>query len=109
MAALAYVLLPISGLIAFSMGRSPRVRFHGAQAILIGLLWPVFLYCGSFLSPRVTQIFFLAGALMWASFLVATALGRDPLVPLAGDYLARELGLDGRPSAVRNTGDRTSP
>ena len=89
MAALAYVLLPVSGLIAYSMGASSRTRFHGLQAVVLGLKWPLALYAASFLSPVVTQLVFAAGLAAWLWLLVATAAGRDPRLPVVGNYLQR--------------------
>lgn len=84
MAALSYLLLPISGLIAYFSGASQRVRFHGLQAILLGLLWPVTLYVASYVSPEVTFIASCIGALVWLVMLLGTAAGRDPRLPLVG-------------------------
>lgn len=94
MAALAYVLLPLSGLVAYSMGTSSRVRFHGLQAIVLGLAWPLLLYAASALAPIATQIVFALGGLLWLWLVVASALGRDPALPLVGRPLARATGVD---------------
>ena len=40
MPGLAYVLLPLSGMLAYFNGTSVRMRFHGLQAIALGALWP---------------------------------------------------------------------
>ena len=87
MAALAYVLLPISGLVAFLTGSTPRVRFHGLQAIVFGALWPVLLYAATWTSPVVTQLIGGAGLLLWVVLIIATALGRDLQLPLLGARL----------------------
>lgn len=81
MAALAYALLPLSGLIAFLFASEPRVRFHGAQAIVFGTLWAGALYGASVASPTLTLIVAALGALAWLIFLVGTAGGRDPALP----------------------------
>ena len=87
MAALAYALLPVTGLVAYLTGRDPRSRAHGLQAIVIGLLWPLSLYVAA-LGPSVAvQIVFGLWAVVWLGFLVATALGRDPRLPVVGSFL----------------------
>jgi uncharacterized membrane protein len=80
-AALAYVLLPISGAIAFFVSESTRVRFHGFQAILYGVAWPALLYLASALSSGPTVVVALGGALGWAALIALTALGADPSIP----------------------------
>jgi uncharacterized membrane protein len=89
MAALAYVLLPVSGITAYLLSSSARVRLHGLQAITLGVLWPAALYAGSALSPVATRIAFVVGAAAWLVLLVSAALGRDLHIPLAGRWLAR--------------------
>ena len=89
MAALAYALLPVSGLAAYLAGKSARVRFHGLQAVTLGLVWPAALYVCTYLTPGATQLCALGGAMVWIGFLVAAALGRDPRIPVAGRYLER--------------------
>jgi len=88
-AALAYLLLPVSGLAAYLTGRSPRMRFHGLQAIALGFLWPAALYLCTFLSPRATQVCAALGAAVWLGFLAATAYGLNPRFPVAVRYLQR--------------------
>lgn len=87
MAALAYLLLPVTGLVAYLSGRDPRTRFHGLQAITIGLLWPVALYAASIGPPIGVQVVFVVGFVTWAAFLVATLMGRDPRLPGLGHRL----------------------
>ena len=89
MVALTYVLLPITGIAAYMLGSTPRIRTHGLQAIALGLLWPAALFGASLISPRVTQAAFVAGALAWLALVVVAALGRDPRLPLVGSWLAR--------------------
>jgi hypothetical protein len=81
MAALAYVLLPLSGLIAYAVGSSPRMRLHGLQAIVFGAAWPATLFVASWISARATQVVFALGAVAWIALLVLTAAGRDPGLP----------------------------
>jgi uncharacterized membrane protein len=81
MAALAYLLPPLSGLLAYSLGRDRRARFHGLQAVVFGFLWPAAIYIGSLLGPTGTRIAFALGALTWIALFAMTALGRDPLLP----------------------------
>ena len=92
MAALAYLLLPLSGLLAFFSQRSARIRFHGAQAVVVGLVWPLLLYAASALSPTATQVVFAAGAILWVTLIVMTAAGRDVRLPLIGPICARAAG-----------------
>ncbi|MDQ3940794.1 MAG: hypothetical protein M3238_05525 [Actinomycetota bacterium] len=81
MATLAYLVPPVTGAIAYLGGATARVRFHGLQAVTLGLVWPVALYAGSWVSARVTQAVAIAGALLWLALLVATLVGRDPRLP----------------------------
>jgi uncharacterized membrane protein len=81
MAALAYVFPPVSGLIAYLRGSSARVRFHGLQAVLLGLAWPASLYVFSWISPGATQIAFVVMTCLWIVALAGAALGRDPTLP----------------------------
>ena len=88
MAALAYLLLPVTGLIAYVAGRDQRVRTHGLQAIVLGLVWPVSLYAAALGPPVAVQITFGLGATGWLALLVLTMLGRDPVLPVVGGALA---------------------
>jgi hypothetical protein len=81
MAALAYVLLPVSGLVAYAVGTSPRVRMHGLQAIALGAAWPAALFVASWISQGVTRAVFAVGVLTWIALIVLTAAGRDPGLP----------------------------
>ena len=89
MAALAYILLPVSGVIAYFMGRTARMRLHGLQAVVLGAMWPAALYAGSAVSARVTQITWALGALVWLVLMGAAAFGRDLRLPLVGPTLQR--------------------
>jgi uncharacterized membrane protein len=80
-AALAYILLPVSGAFAFFLARSRRVRFHGLQAIVYGVTWPALLYAASALSSAATVVVAIAGAVGWAFMILLTALGANPKLP----------------------------
>lgn len=105
MAALAYLLLPLTGLAAIVGARRARVCRHGLQAIVIGLLWPIALYGADALGPRAAQVTFVSGAILWLGFMIATATGRDPSLPLVGDALAE---VAEAMTEERNTSDTTS-
>jgi hypothetical protein len=81
MAGLAYLLPPLSGLVAYAKGRTPRVRFHGLQAIIVGVVWPAATYAGAILSPGVTQGVFALGAAVWLGLVFSTAAGHDIRLP----------------------------
>jgi uncharacterized membrane protein len=89
MAALAYVILPISGLLAYFHGSSARMRFHGLQAIAIGALWPLALYGASAISRRASQAVWIAGGLVWLVFMVLAGAGIDARLPVLGRLLQR--------------------
>lgn len=89
MVALSYLFLPISGLVAYLKGRKVRTRFHGLQAILVGLLWPAALFTCSAVSPGATQIAFGIGTLVWLTLLISSAMGADLRLPLVGPALWR--------------------
>jgi uncharacterized membrane protein len=88
-AALAYVLLPVSGLIAYFTGRTTRMRLHGLQAVVLGAVWPAVLYASSEVSPAVTQATWGLGAVFWIALMGAAAVGRDLRLPLVGRLLER--------------------
>jgi uncharacterized membrane protein len=89
MAALAYLLLPVSGLLAYLLSDEPRIRAHGLQAITLGALWPAAIYAGSAVSPVATRLAFAVGAAIWIVLLVGAALGRNPRLPVIGHFLER--------------------
>ncbi|HYP24177.1 MAG TPA: hypothetical protein VEV43_11435 [Actinomycetota bacterium] len=93
MAAIAYVLLPVTGLLAYFSGRSPRVRWHGLQAIVLGALWPALLYLAAAANESLVLPVAVAGAAVWLLFLAGAALGRDPSLPWLGPKL-KELATD---------------
>ena len=90
MAALAYLLLPVSGAIAYFSSRSARVRFHGLQAIVYGLVWVVVIYGCAQLSTRATQLAFAIGGIGWLALIVGTLIGADPRLPLIGAWLGSQ-------------------
>ena len=93
-AGLAYLLLPVTGLIASLKGKSARTRFHGSQAIVIGVLWPLGLFAASALSPGASKVAFLVGALVWLGYMLLTLFGGDPKLPLVGRALKEAAGSD---------------
>ncbi len=99
MAALSYLLLPVSGLVALGLGSNARTRFHGMQAIVFGLVWALALYGGSALSPAATKAVFGVGAISWLLLFVATLAGRDPRLPGVGRVLQRAADDDFRSEA----------
>ena len=93
MAALAYLLPPLSGLLVYLSAEGERPRWHGLQSVLLGVLWPAALYTGSAVSPGVTQGNAVCGTVVWLLFLGGAASGRDPRWPVAGRWL-RELAAE---------------
>lgn len=93
MAAFAYLVLPLTGLIAYFSGSTPRTRWHGLQAIVLGAVWPALLYLASALNESLVLPVAAGGAAVWLLFLAGAALGRDPSLPLFGPKL-RELATD---------------
>ena len=79
MAALAYLLPPVTGLWAFARGADVRTRAHGFQSIVLGALWPIGLYVGSWITPGATQAIFVFFAAAWLALMLSAALGRGPL------------------------------
>jgi uncharacterized membrane protein len=88
-AALAYLLPPLSGMVAYFMGSEVRVRWHGLQSVVLGVVWPGALYAGSLVSVGATQAAAAAGSLVWLAFLAGTVSGHDPGWPGAGRWLRR--------------------
>ena len=87
MAGVAYLFLPVSGLIAYFNGTTARTRFHGLQAILVGCLWPLSLILCSKVSPGATQAAFVVGAALWLALMIPTFFGFDPRLPGLGRLL----------------------
>ncbi len=88
-AALAYLLLPVSGGVAYFAADSPRVRLHGLQAVFLGALWPASLYAGARVSPGVTQAAFVVMGVIWLVLMGSAALGKDLWLPGLGRLLGR--------------------
>jgi uncharacterized membrane protein len=86
-AGLAYLLPPLSGLVAYLMAGTGRIRWHGLQSVVLGVVWPAALYAGSATSPGVTQAAAVGGLGVWLFFLVGAAAGRNPRWPVAGRWL----------------------
>ena len=89
MAALAYLLLPVTGMIAYFGGGSARTRFHGIQAVLYGVAWPTLIYAASWIAETATRVAFVVGALVWVVLIVATAAGKDLSVPGLARHIER--------------------
>lgn len=87
MAALAYLLPPVSGLFAYLLGSGERTRRHGLQSVALGLLWPAALYGAAALSPGAAQAGFAVGGVVWVGLLLTTALGLDLHVPGTARWL----------------------
>lgn len=96
MPALAYVLLPLTGMLAYFLGNSSRTRAHGLQAVAYGIVWPACIYGASLLSSAATRLVSAGGALLWVLLIVLTAAGKDPVLPVVARL------TDGR----RNTSGR---
>ena len=99
MAALAYLVLPITGLLALTLGSTSRVRFHGLQSIVFGLAWALALYGGAAAAPAVTKVVFAVGAFVWLALMLGTAAGKDPGIPGIGPVLRRAAEEDLRSGA----------
>ncbi len=78
------------------MSGSGRTRSHGLQAIVLGALWPVLLYGASTLSSVLTWVVTVLGGVTWLGFLILTATGRDPKLPMIGDRLFELNDLEAR-------------
>ena len=89
MSAIAYLLLPATGVLVFLLSYDIRARFHGLQAITFGTAWALALYGASLVQTRVTQAVFLVGGLVWVVLFLTAAAGRDPRLPFVGGYLFR--------------------
>ncbi|MDP9225017.1 MAG: hypothetical protein M3P18_14455 [Actinomycetota bacterium] len=87
MPALAYVLLPVSGIIAYVKGTTAEVRWHGLQAVVLGAVWPVLLYASTWIDPVVTQVLFGIGLLTWLVLMAGAAFDRGIRLPVVGAWL----------------------
>lgn len=107
MAALAYLLPPVTGLVALIYGRSVRARLHGARSVALGVVFPAGLYLASLLSPPLAvSIVAVAGVAVWVTWAGFAAAGREPRMPEL-DALRRALD-DGEhsPSKGRRQGEQ---
>lgn len=95
MAALAYLLPPLSGLVAYFSRGDARLRFHGLQSVVLGVAWPAALYLASALSPDATIFALLLGTGAWLVLLFGAALGKDPRLP-GGRFLQSAAAEDPR-------------
>ncbi len=93
MAGLAYLLLPVTGLVAYFSGTTPRIRWHGLQAIVLGAVWPALLYLAAAAAESLVLPLTAGGAAVWLLFLLGAAAGRDPALPWVGPRL-RDLATD---------------
>ena len=108
MAAFAYLLPPVTGLIVYLTARDQRGRLHGLQSIAIGFSWPVLLYAAALGPAVVVQAVFVVGALVWLGFFVVALIGRDPTIPWLGGKLA-DAASSGVKDEPRNTSGTSSP
>jgi uncharacterized membrane protein len=92
----AYVFPPLTGLAVYLIGGSERERFHGLQAIALGLLAAISLYVASELSARITPFVFGFWVLAWVFLIVASLFGKDARLPLLGGLLRRAAVEDPR-------------
>jgi uncharacterized membrane protein len=88
-ATLAYLFPPITGLAVYLVAPSERERFHGLQAIGLGLLAAISLYGASAISGGLTPFVFAFWVFVWLGLILATVMGKDPRIPLLGGVLKR--------------------
>lgn len=81
MTVVAYLLPPITGLVAYFRGNNDRVRFHGLQSVALGAAWPAALYGADLIGRRAVLFVAAAGAAAWLYLVIGAALGRDPRLP----------------------------
>lgn len=81
MTVVAYLLPPVTGLVAYFKGGSGRERFHGLQSIALGVAWPAALYGADFVGRSAVLFVASAGAAAWLYLIIGAALGRDPRLP----------------------------
>jgi uncharacterized membrane protein len=86
---LAYALPPLTGLAVYLVGESARQRFHGLQAIALGLIAAASLYAASAISSSLTPFVFIFWVVMWAFLVIASLAGKDPRIPLLAGLLKR--------------------
>ena len=89
MATLAYLFPPLTGLAVYFVAPSGRERFHGLQAIALGLLAALTLYGASAISSTITPYVFAAWVVVWVALIVTSLIGKDVRIPLLGGLLER--------------------
>lgn len=92
MAVLAYLLPPISGLLAYLKGGTDAVRFHGLQSVLLGVLWPALLFGCSEVSPTATRVAAAVGAGSWIMLAVVAGAGGRPVIASVANRIERAVG-----------------
>jgi uncharacterized membrane protein len=97
-AAIAYLFPPLTGLAVYFVGTSERERFHGLQAIALGLLAAVSLYAASAISSASAPYVFAFWVIVWFVSLFGALIGKDVRVPLLGKLLERAATGDPRAS-----------
>lgn len=91
--ALSYVLGPITGLVFLIIGKSPRVKFHAMQSIVVfGVIVVLQIVLGvtsilATLVPLITVV----GFILWLMLIYKAWLGDDWVVPMLGVYAKRFL------------------
>jgi uncharacterized membrane protein len=95
-ATLAYLFPPLTGLAVYLVASSERERFHGLQAIGLGLLAAISLYAASAISAGLTPFVFAFWMVVWLVSIAATLMGRDPRIPVLGGLLKRAAVEDPR-------------
>jgi uncharacterized membrane protein len=88
-ATLAYLFPPLTGLAVYFVATSSRERFHGLQAITLGLLAAISLYAASAVSATITPFVFAFWVVVWLALIVTSLLGKDVRIPLLGRLLQR--------------------
>jgi uncharacterized membrane protein len=103
-AALAYLFPPVGGVVFFVLEKENRfVRFHAAQAIVVGIamfaVWIAFFALSAILRviPILGPLFSgllwaaiaLGGFALWLLLTFRAYLGQEWEVPIAGDYARR--------------------
>ena len=96
MATLAYLFPPLTGLAVYLVAESPRERFHGLQAIALGLLAAISLYAASAISAAITPFVFVGWVLVWVFLVGACLFRKDPRIPVLGNLLRRAAVEDPR-------------
>jgi uncharacterized membrane protein len=95
----AYLLPPVTGLVAYFRGRNDRVRFHGLQSVAFGVAWPTALYGADLVGRSAVLFVAAAGAAAWLYLMIGAASGRDPRLP-GGTALRRAVADAGPTDAA---------